>query len=114
MAFIDIKDPIKREETVKDYIRNIREIQERRENEKVRGFTQSQDFAKMFQYVVQATVKSASQITSEIKNLKGEVQPKNEEPKAANQALDYYFTQFSKSKLDQYFGVYKEDGTRKS
>ena len=109
MAFIDIKDPIKREETVKDYIRNIKEIQERRENEKVRGFTQRQDFAKMFQPVVQATEKSASQITNEIENLKGEVEPKIE-PKAANQALDYYFTQFSKSKLDQYFGVYQENG----
>ena len=43
MAFIDIKDPIKREETVKDYIRNIKEIRERRENEKMRGISQRQD-----------------------------------------------------------------------
>ena len=36
MAFIDIKDPIKREEIVQDYIRNIKEIRARKENEKVR------------------------------------------------------------------------------
>ena len=74
MAFIDIKDPMKREEIVKDYIKNIKEIRERRENEKVRGISQRQDLAKVFQPVVQATEKSASQITSQLKNLKEEVQ----------------------------------------
>ena len=62
MAFVDIKDPIKQEETVKDYIKNLKEIRERRENEKVRGITQRQDLAKVFQPVVQATEKSASQV----------------------------------------------------
>ena len=77
MAFIDIKDPIKREETVKDYIRNIKEIRERRENEKVRGISQRQDLTKLFQPVVQATEKSASKITNELRNLKEEKQPKD-------------------------------------
>ena len=53
MAFIDIKDPIKREEIVQDYIKNLKEIQERRENEKVRGISQRQDLTKLFQPVVQ-------------------------------------------------------------
>ena len=110
MAFIDIEDLIKREETVKDYIKNIKEIRARRENEKVRGISQQQDLAKVFQPVVQATEKSASQITSELKNLKEEVQPK-EEPKPTNRALEYYLNKFNKSKLDQYFGIYKENGT---
>ena len=113
MAFIDIKDPEKREEIVQDYIKNLKEIRERNENEKMRGITQKQDLARVFQPVVQATEKSASQITSELKNLKNEVEtPKeeNEEPKATNKALEYYFEHFPKSKLDQYFGVYKENG----
>ena len=110
MAFIDIEDPIKREETVKDYIKNIKEIQARRENEKVRGISQREDLAKVFQPVVQATEKSASQITSELKNLKEEVQLK-EEPKSTNTALEYYLNQFNKTKLDQYFSIYKENGT---
>ena len=49
MAFVDIKDPIKREETVKDYIKNLKEIRERHENEKVRGISQRQDLTKLFQ-----------------------------------------------------------------
>ena len=113
MAFIDIKDPEKREEIVQDYVKNLKEIRERNENEKMRGITQKQDLARVFQPVVQATEKSASQITSELKNLKNEVEkPKeeNEEPKATNKALEYYFEHFPKSKIDQYFGVYKENG----
>ena len=108
MAFIDIKDPIKREETVQDYIKNIKEIRARSENKKVHDISQRQDLAKVFQPVVQATEKSASQITNELKNLKEE--PKQEEPKPTNKAVEYYLNQFSKSKLDQYFGIYKENG----
>ena len=108
MAFIDIKDPIKREETVQDYIRNIKEIRERRENDKMRGISQRQDLTKLFQPVVQATEKSASKITDELKNLKEEVQPKEEDE--SNIALENFLNQHSKSKLDQYFGVYKENG----
>ena len=107
MAFIDIKDPIEREETVKDYIKNIKEIKARRENEKVRGISQRQDLAKVFQPVVQATEKSAAQITSELKNLKEE-QPALLKP--TNKGLEYYLNNFSKSKLDQHFGIYKENG----
>ena len=110
MAFIDIKDPERREEIVKDYVKNLKEIRERNENEKVRGITQQQEIAKVFQPVVKATEKSASQITSELKNLKEQEQVKKEEPKVTNKALEYYFNQFMKSKLDQYFGVYKENG----
>ena len=109
MAFIDIKDPIKREETVKDYIRNIKEIRERNENEKVRGISQRQDLTKLFQPVVQATEKSASKITNELRNLKEEKQPKEEDQKPINKALESFLNQNSKSKLDQYFGVYKEN-----
>ena len=70
MAFADIKDPIKREETVKDYIKNLKEIRETHENEKVRGISQTQELTKLFQPVVQATEKSASKITNELKILK--------------------------------------------
>ena len=117
MAFIDIKDPLKREETVKDYIKTVKEIQARRENEKVRGISQRQDLAKVFQPVVQATEKSASAITNELKNLKKETEEEedgDQKPKLADTAIEYYLNQFNKSKLDQYFGIYKEnDGVYK-
>ena len=106
MAFIDIEDPVKREETVQDYIRNIQEIRQRKENQKVHGMTEQQNIEKAFQPVVQATEKSARQITSEIKNLKEKAEKKELE----SQALYYYFNQFDKSELNQYFGIYRGDG----
>ena len=66
MAFIDIQDPVKREQIVQDYIKNLKEIRQRKENQKVRGITEQRNIEKVFQPVVQATEKSASQITSEI------------------------------------------------
>ena len=78
MAFIDIQDPVKREQTVQDYIKNLKEIRQRKESQKVRGITEQRNIEKVFQPVVQATEKSASQITSEIKNLKE--QPKEGKP----------------------------------
>ena len=45
MAFIDIKNPERREEIVQDYVKNLKEIRERNENEKMRGITQRQDLA---------------------------------------------------------------------
>ena len=111
MAFIDIKDPVKREEIVQDYIKNIKEIQERRENDKVRGFTQSQNIARVFKPVVEATEKSASQISSEIKNLKEpSPPPPSQKLIPTNQALEYYLHNYNKSNLDQYFGINEEDG----
>ena len=113
MAFIDIQDPIKREETVQDYIKNLKEIRQRKEDEKVRGISQRQNIEKVFQPVVQATEKSASKITSEIKNLKKEEpekEPKNERPiERSSQALDYYLNVFDTKQLDQYFGIFKKD-----
>ena len=58
MAFIDIEDPIKREEIVQDYIKNIQEIRQRKENQKVHGMQERQNIEKAFQPVVQATEKS--------------------------------------------------------
>ena len=109
MAFIDIKDPVKREQTVQDYIRNIQEIRQKKEDQKIHGMTERQNIQKVFQPVVQATEKSTSQITNEIKNLK-EKPEKKEQKEAIPQAIYYYFNQFDKSKLDQYYGIYERDG----
>ena len=106
MAFIDIEDPVKREQIVQDYIKNLKEIREKKENQKVRGITQRRDIEKVFQPVVQATEKSTSQITNELKNLKEE--PKNDKP--ISEALDYYLNQLDKGKVDQYYGIYEKNG----
>ena len=67
--------------------------------------TVQKNIEKVFQPVVKATEKSASQITSEIKNLKEK--PKN---KPISSALNYYLNEMDKSKLDKYFGIYEKDG----
>ena len=100
------EDPVKREQIVQDYIKNLKEIGEKKENEKVRGITQRRDIEKVFQPVVQATEKSTSQITNELKNLKEE--PKNDKP--ISEALDYYLNQLDKGKVDQYYGIYEKNG----
>ena len=106
MAFIDIEDPVKKEEKVPDYTKNIQEIRQRKEDQKVHVMTERQNIQKV--PVVQATQKSTSQITNEIKNLK---ETDKKEPKEAiPQAPYYYFNQFEKSKLDQYYGIYEKDG----
>ena len=105
MAFIDIQDPVKREEIVQDYIKNIREIREKKESQKLHGMTERKNIEKVFQPVVQATEKSASQITNEIKNLKEK--PKN---KPISSALNYYLNDLDKSKVDPYYGIYEKDG----
>ena len=105
MAFIDIQDPVKREEIVQDYIKNIREIREKKESQKLHGMTERKNMEKVFQPVVQATEKSASQITNEIKNLKEK--PKN---KPISSALNYYLNDLDKSKVDPYYGIYEKDG----
>ena len=112
MACSDIQDPVKWEETVQDCIKNLKEIRQRKEDDKVWGISQRQNIEKVFQPVVQATEKSASKITSEIKNLKKEEpekEPKKERPiERSSQALDYYLNLFDRAKLDQYFGIYKK------
>ena len=105
MAFIDIQDPVKREEIVQDYIKNIREIREKKESQKLHGMTERKNIEKVFQPVVQATEKSASQITNEIKNLKEK--PKN---KPISSALNYYLNDLDKAKVDPYYGIYEKDG----
>ena len=108
MAFIDIEDPVKREEIVQDYIKNLQEIRQKKENQKVHGMQERKNIERAFQPVVQATEKSTKQITSEIKDLKEKAKKKpSKEP--VSQALYYYFNQYDESKLDKYYGVYEED-----
>ena len=64
MAFIDIEDPVKQEQTVQDYKKNIQEIWQRRKNQKVHGMQERQNIEKVFKHVVQAMEKSTKQITN--------------------------------------------------
>ena len=55
MSFLDIEDPAKRDEIVKDYIATIRRVQESNENEKVVGLARKTELEKTFNPIVEAT-----------------------------------------------------------
>ena len=58
MSFLNIEDPVKRDEIVKDYIATIRRVQESNENEKVVGLARKTEFEKVFNPIVEATTKT--------------------------------------------------------
>ena len=49
MAFVDIEDPVKREQIVQDYIKNIQEIRQRKDYQKGHGMQKRKNIEKHFQ-----------------------------------------------------------------
>ena len=64
MAFIDISDPKKRDEIVRDYVNTRLEIQNKSENEKALGLQQRINLEKQYQPLIEATKDSTKQITT--------------------------------------------------
>ena len=60
-----------------------------------------QNIEKVFKHVVQAMEKSTKQITNEVRSLTEKAEKKEPD----SQALYYYFNNFDKSRLDQYYGI---------
>ena len=112
MAFIDIKDPVRRDEIVRDYMNTLREVQQRRENDKAQGLVRQEELQKVFKPVVQATEKSTEAITSEIKKSR-EIEaspPKKEWDSSSGQtAIDFYLHSSNQTELDKYYGIKKGD-----
>ena len=73
MSFLDIKDPVKRDEIVRDYIATIRRVQESNENEKVVGLARKTEFEKAFNPIVEATKKSTNIIAEKLDPLHTEL-----------------------------------------
>ena len=55
MSFIDIKDPRKRDQIVKDYIRNRNEFKAQSENDKAEGLAQKLELNKIYSPLIKAT-----------------------------------------------------------
>ena len=70
MAFIDIKDPTKRDQIVADYLSTIQHVRERNENDKTIGLTRQIHLEQTFKPIIRATEKAATDITNEIKGEK--------------------------------------------
>ena len=120
MSFLDIKDPQKRDEIVKDYISTIRRVQERSENEKVVGLARKTELENTFNPIVEATKKSTKVIAEKLDPLHTELKKINNQTKPAVQKqiwhesmtigpFDYYSNIFNSKKLDKYFGMKRID-----
>ena len=120
MSFLDIADPVKRDEIVKDYIATIRRVQESNENEKVVGLARKTELEKTFNPIVEATKKSTKVITEKLDPLHTELKKINNQTKPAvkkqiwNESMitdpfDYYSNTYNSSKLDKYFGMKRID-----
>ena len=70
MAFIDIKDPAKRDEIVADYLSTIQRIREQNESDKAIGLARRIHLEQTFKPIVSATEKATTAITNEIKTEK--------------------------------------------
>ena len=115
MAFIDIKDPRKRDEVVADYLSTIKHVQQRNENDRATGFAKQVELENTFQPVIRATEKSTEAITKELKPLREKI---NEKPrnnvKVWNEslgipAIEYYLKSYNETKLDKYYGIQRDE-----
>ena len=113
MAFIDIKDPAKRDEIVADYLSTIRHIRERNENDKAIGLARQIHLEQTFKPIVSATEKATAAITNEIKTEKNpshslsarKKRKFTDERRSGDfNAFDYY-QRMDKKDLDKYFAI---------
>ena len=115
MAFIDIKDPRKRDEIVADYLSTIRRVQQRNEDERAVGLARQVVLEKTFNPLIKATEKSTKAITEELQNI-NKPTPPPPPPTAVRRkrtwtenygsnALDYYLNEYNKKDLDKYYGI---------
>ena len=113
MSFLDISDPKKRDQIVNEYVKSLKVLRERKEDEKTRGLVRQAEIEKVFKPVVQATEKSTEAITSEIKKSKQSEIPVTTLKKSGKpwnssmpySAIEYYLSIFPSKYLDKYFGV---------
>lgn len=108
MAFIDIKDPAKRDEIVADYLSTIRNVQRRTENDKAIGLERQIHLEQTFKPIVSATEKAATDITDEIRKEKNPtllaLARKKRKRSGEFNAFDYY-QRMDKKDLDKYFAI---------
>jgi hypothetical protein len=72
-SFMDIKDPWKRDATIKDYLATMKRIQKRNEEEKTSGLYRQRELEQHFAPVVQSQDKMSKEITEGLKPIKQEV-----------------------------------------
>ena len=66
MSFITIKDPKKRDEIVRDYIKMKHDLRVNSENDRVDDLLQQSKLEKTFSPIIKATTQSTKEITKEL------------------------------------------------
>ena len=113
MSFIDIKNPLKREQIVQDYIKTLAFVRNKAENEKAQGLEQQIKLEKQYNPIIKATKESTNKITDELKSSRtiAESQKGSWKRNFAKSAIDYYLN--IKKNEDKYYGIQKIDGQYK-
>lgn len=114
MAFIDIKDPKKRDAIVADYLSTIKHVQQQNEDERTVGLQKDVELEKTFKPIIKATEKSTAAITKELEGLKRPtiIHPSRKrkwDGTIATKAIDYYLNTHNKQNLDKYYGIQRDD-----
>lgn len=108
MAFIDIKDPTKRDQIVKDYQETLKNLRIESENKKAIGLQRKIQLEKQYTPIIKATQESTNKITEELK--KSRILKEKEQGywDGDGSAVDYYLN--LKTNTDKYYGIQKRDG----
>ena len=109
MSFININNPLKREQIVKDYIKSRHEFRIQSENEKAEGLAQKLELEKTYSPLIQATKESTKAITKELQTTRNlsENEKGYWKPDYAKPAIDYYSN--LRKNIDKNFSIQKID-----
>ena len=96
MSFLDIKDPKKREEIVREYTKTLHDIRNASEDEKASGLRRQKELQTVFSPIVTATKESSKNITEELKKNRTEIEKGKEywQKGFALDAFSYYKSDF--------------------
>ena len=112
MAFIDIKDPKKRDAIVADYLATIRRVRQQNENDKAIGLVKQVELEKTYAPIIEKTTDAILKGTAE--QLKPLAPPPpaparkrtwTERKEKGFNAFDYFMQTNNKKSLDKYYGI---------
>ena len=108
MSFLDIKDPKKREEIVREYTQTLHDIRDASEDDKASGLSRQKELQTAFSPIVSATKESSKEITEELKKNRAVVE-KGKEYWQSDFAQDAYTYYKNMKNIDKYYGIQKHD-----
>ena len=107
MAFIDIKDPKKRDAIVADYLATIRRVRQQNENDKAIGLQSKVDLEKTFAPIIEKTTDAIAEKLKTPHPPPPPILVPTRKRKRLNEfnAFDYITNSYDKKSLDKYYGI---------